>query len=143
MADYFGAATDLISGAGGFIAGQAGAAAGAQAASTYTAAANIALASGQIKGAMVQRNIWQTLGGISAAASKSGLATNTGNAQDLIRDSAHQGAIAKAVVTMNSEVDYNALKAQAASAAAQGKASGSGGFLKAAGGILGAIGSIF
>jgi hypothetical protein len=74
----------------------------------------------------------------------------SGSALDLIRDSTRQGAIAKAVVGLQGDIDYNAFMgqsnaatAQAAAYTQQAKAAKSGGFLGAIGSAVGIIGSLF
>lgn len=148
MADYFGAAKSLIGGVGDFLGSQA-AAAGSQAAAkgyqasaaSYATAARLSKAQTAIKQQMVDRDIYKTLGGMRASVGGSGLSVG-GSAQDLIRDSARQGAITKAVVGMQGEIDYDSLMAQSASATGQADAETAKAKAEKTGGFLGAIGSV-
>jgi len=142
MADFFGAATDLIGGIGGYMGAQAEAKGYTQAAQTYAQAARLTQASTHIKEAMVSRQIYQTMGGMRAEAGGSGL-KQSGNILDLIRDSAHQGAIAKAVVDIQGEIDYTSLMAQSASETAKATAAKTKGTTDLISGIVGSIGKIF
>lgn len=143
MADYFGAAEDLVSGVGKFVGSQMTAAGAQTAANSYASAARLSLATTNIKEAMVSRNVYQVLGGMKASAGASGVSSAGGSVQDLIRDSARQGAITKAVVGMQGDIDYNSLMAQSSASAAQAKASSSGGTMSAIGSIIGIAGMFF
>lgn len=142
MADFFGAGESLLSGASSFIKGSTAASGAEAAATSYGQAAALTKASTVIKQSMVGRQVYQALGGMRAAAGASGVTTG-GSVSDLIRDSAHQGAITKAVVGLQGEVDYNSLIGQQHTAEQQASASQSGGIMGGLGGILGAIGSFF
>lgn len=142
MADLFGAAESLLGGFGSFISGNTTAQGAKAAAQSYGEAAALTKASTVIKQSMVGRQVYQALGGMRAAAGASGL-TQGGSVQDLIRDSARQGAITKAVVGLQGEIDYNSLIAQQHSSEQQAQAAKEGGGGGLFGGILGAIGSLF
>lgn len=142
MADYFGAAEDLLGGLGGFLGGSS-ASKGAKAASkAYAKAAQLTLLETGIKETAASRNIYQVLGGARADIAASGL-KNAGSAADLMRSSAQQGAITKAIIGIQGQIDYSSLTAQSQAAAQQASASSSGGWMSAIGGVLGAVGSIF
>lgn len=142
MADFFGAAGDLVSGIGSFMGSNAAAKGAKDAAKSYANAARLSMASTSIKQAMVDRDVYKTIGGMSAAASGNGLHVS-GSVTDLIRDSARQGAIAKAIVGLQGDIDYNSWNAQSQAAAAQAKAAKSGGTMGLIGSAVGIIGSLF
>jgi hypothetical protein len=142
VADYFGAAESLLGGIGGFLGGSSASKGASAAAQSYATAARLSMASNQIKQSMVSRDLYKTLGGMRASASSSGLQMS-GNVLDLIRDSARQGAISKAVVGLQGQIDYNSYMAQSSAASAQASASKSGGFLSGLGGIIGMGASLF
>lgn len=142
MADFFGAAEDLISGVGSFLGSKSTAKGAKAAATSYANAAKYSLASSNIKKAMIDRDIYKTLGGMRSSASASGLQVS-GSVLDLIRDSARQGAIAKAVTNLQGEIDYSSFMAQSTASAQQAKAAKSGGFLGAIGSAVGIVGALF
>jgi hypothetical protein len=141
-ADYFGAAKSLLGGVSGFQGGNAQAQTANTAAQTYANAARLSLASTQIKEAAASRGIYQSLGGIRAAAGGNGLNMG-GSAEDVIRDSAHQGAIAKSVIGLQGQIDYNSFMAQSSSEAAKAASAKSGGMMSTIGSIVGIAGAIF
>lgn len=141
-ADFFGAGKSLLGGVSDLIGGETAASGAKAAATSYAQAAAFTQASTAIKTSMVGRQVYQALGGMRAAAGASGVTTG-GSVQDLIRDSAHQGAITKAVVGLQGEIDYNSLIGQQHTAEQQASASEDKGGLGMFGGLLGAVGSLF
>lgn len=141
-ADYFGAAKTLIGGVGDFLGSQSKTQGAELASQTYAQAAQLTKTSTAIKEAMLSRDIYKTLGGMRASASASGLAVS-GSAQDLIQDSARQGAIAKALVGIQGRIDFEAFKAKSQAASQEASASSTGGFLGGIGSVIGIAGSLF
>ena len=140
--DLFGAATDLLGGVGSYLSGSAASSGSKDAAAAYAKAAQYATLETGIKEQMASRSIYQTIGLAKAQVGASGL-KESGSAEDVMRSSAQQGALTKALIETqgNAEVASYTGMSQAASAAA--KSQSSGGILGAIGGIIGAIGSIF
>lgn len=72
------------------------------------------------------REIYKVIGGAKADVAASGLAAS-GSALDVIRASAQQGGLQKAVVGLQGQIEYTSLIGQAQMAEAQAKAAKSGG----------------
>lgn len=142
MADYFGAASDLLSGASSLISGFASAAGSKDAAKYFTEAAGYAELGGELKNRMITRQAYQTIGQEKAQTGASGFAME-GSAADIMRSSAQQAGIARGINTINTDIQVRGYNAQAASAKAAASAQSSGGILGGIGGIIGAAASIF
>lgn len=137
MSDYFGAAGDLLQGAGSLFGGLTAAAGDRKAADFYGRAAALTGVASGLKETAVTRQVYQTLGGARADVAANGL-TQTGSAEDVLRSSAQQGALSKALVSIQGNIDVQSLLAKQADAKAQAAASSGGGFFGALKGIVGA-----
>lgn len=143
-------ADDFISGAnaiGGAVSDLFGAKASTASAGSYTDAATIAEQNAQlvkqataIKETQQSRQIFQTIGAQRAGVGGAGFA-ESGTALDLLRSSASQGALAKAITASQGAITENAYAEQAGqfrgmadAATASGTAQDIGGLVKAAGG---------
>jgi hypothetical protein len=142
MADIFGAAEDLLGGLGGFLGGQSAAKGAKQAAKFYAQAAQYTQLETGIKEVAANRAIYQTLGGARADIAASGLKLS-GSAADLMRSSAAQGGLTRALIALQGKIEVSSYQAQASAASEQASASSTGGFLSGLGGIIGAVGAIF
>lgn len=142
MADYFGAAEDLFQGVGDVFSGFSEAAGSKQAAKFYGEAATYSEDAGQIRGIMLRRQAFQTIGGAQADVASSGLKMS-GTAQEVMRSSAQQASLSQAVNNINTQIQVGSYQAQEASANAAAKAQEGGGILGGIGSIIGAAASIF
>lgn len=142
MADIFGAAESLLGGLGGFLGGNSAAKGAKQAAKFYAQAAQYTQLETGIKENAASRAIYQTLGGARADIAASGLKLS-GSAADLMRSSAAQGGLTKALISLQGKIDVASYQAQASAAKSQASASSTGGLLSGLGGIVGAVGAIF
>lgn len=132
-----GAAGDLISGLFGFAGDMAEAKAYKQAAKYAHQNAIISQEAGDIKLEQEGRKIFQTLGAQQAGYGAAGL-TSGGSAQAVIRDSVSQGALQKAIVNEQTQINvigYLSQEAQFKGMAAAAKAAGEGSLI---GGIFNA-----
>lgn len=141
MADYFGAAGDLLQGAGSLFGGQAAAAGSKQAASYYFKAADLTNLQTGLKETALNRQVYQTLGGARADVAANGL-EQSGSAEDVMRSSAQQGSLAKSVAQLQGDITAQSYTAQGQQALATAKSQSGGGFFGALGGVIGAVASI-
>jgi len=141
MADYFGAANDLLGGIGGFLSGMDAAAGDKAAAGMYAQAARYSALETGIKEVAANRALYQVTGAASAAIAQSGL-KNSGSASEVMRSTAQQGAVTKALIALQGKIDYSSYMAMSKAAQAQADAASSGGWMSAIGGIVGTIGSL-
>jgi hypothetical protein len=142
MADYFGAATDLLGGASSLVSGFASSAGSKAAAKYFGEAADYAQLGGELKNRMIQRQAYQTIGQEQAATAGNGFQME-GSSADIMRSSAQQAGIARGINTINTDIQVQGYNAQAASAKAAASAQSSGGIMGGIGGIIGAAASIF
>lgn len=142
MADYFGAAGDLLSGAGALFGSNAAAAGSKQAANYYFKAADLTKLETGLKETAVNRQLYQTMGGARADVAANGL-MQTGSAEDVMRSSAQQGALSKALVQLQGDISAQSYTAQGQQALATAKSQSGGGFFGAVSGLVGAAASIF
>lgn len=136
-----------IGGIGGAISGLFGFLGDSAEASAYDTAAKyadqnavIAREAGDIKLEQTGRQVYKTLGAQAAQYAGAGL-TGSGSAQSVLRDSIHQGALEKAIVNEQAQINVTGYEAQAAQfrgMAQAAQAAGGGGLL---GGIFGAVAS--
>lgn len=136
-----GAAGDLIGGLFGAAGSAAEAKAYKQAAKYALQNAVISQEAGDIKLEQTSRQIFKTLGTQQAGYAGAGL-TSGGSAQEVIRSSVSQGALEKAIVNEQTQINvigYKAEAAQFAGMAAAAKDAAKGGFLSS---ILGAAATI-
>ena len=108
FADVGGAVSDLFGSKGSAASGKSY----EEAAAIASKNAGIAEQSNVIKQTQLQRQIYQTIGGQRAAVAGSGMA-ESGSALDLLRSSASQGALTKAIATEQGQITVNAYKEQA------------------------------
>ena len=135
LAQGLGAAGDVVGGLFGFLGDQAEASAYKTAAKYAQQNAVISQEAGDIKLEQTQRQIYKVLGQQGAGYASAGL-TGSGSAQSVLRDSISQGALEKAIVNEQTQINVTGYKAQAAQfqgMAQAAQAAGGGGFL---GGIL-------
>lgn len=141
MSDWFGAANSLFGGVGSLLGGNAAASGSKKAAALYGRAADLTATATGLKETAASRQIYQTLGGGIADAAANGL-NQSGSAEDILRSGAQQGALSKALIQIQGDIDVNSLNARKedalASASAQ-SAGGIGGFLKGALGVAAAL----
>jgi hypothetical protein len=142
MVDYFGAAQSLLGGIGSFLGGSAAAGGSKKAAQFYTKAAALTNLETGIKETAATRQIYQTLGAQRADVAANGFSLS-GSAADVMRDSAQQGALSKALIQVQGDVTASSYTAQAQAAAAQAKAQSGGGLLGGIGGLIGIGASLF
>jgi len=133
-----GAAGDLFAGIFGFAGGMAEADAYKQAAKYALQNAVISQEAGDIKLAQTGRAIYKTIGAQEAGYAGAGL-TGGGSAQEVLRSSVSQGALEKAIVNEQTQINVIGYKSQAAqfsgmAAAAKAAAQGDliGGIISAA-----------
>lgn len=141
-ADYGSAAQSLIQGIGGLVAGQQTASADAKAAAFYGRAAQYSELQTGIKEQMATRQIYQTEGAAQAAIGASGLKEG-GSAADIMRSSAQQGSLTKALVQAQGDIEtmsYTAQQVAATGAASSAKTSGTFAMI---GGVASMLGSLF
>lgn len=131
-----GAAGDLFGGIADFAGGMASASAYKKAAKYAAQNAIIAREAGDIKLDQASRQIFKVLGAQQAQVAGAGLA-NSGSAQYLLRDSISQGALEKAIINAQTNIDVNAYLAQEAQFKGMAKASKAG----AIGGLISGIAS--
>jgi hypothetical protein len=144
--DYSTMFTDL----GGAVSSLFGAIGSAQSAQSYQEAATLAGQQAQIakESTAIQlqqqtRNIYQTISGQQADVAGAGLAAS-GSAQALLRSSASQGALTKALTTAQGQITATGYQEQAnayTGMASAAKSASTGGFLSSALGAVGAIAS--
>lgn len=104
--------------------------------------ADIAAQSARIQGVMAQRQITKTLGGQRTDIAGAGLAAS-GSALDVVRDSAHQGALTKQLIANQGAINVQGYQAEASSydaMATAAKASGTGGLIN---GVISAAAAVF
>lgn len=142
MADFFGAASDLFGGIGSVLGGNAAAAGSKQAAVFYDRAAALTKLETGLKETAANRQIFQTLGGARADVAANGL-LQSGSAEDVLRSSAQQGALSKALIQLQGDIGAESYTAQAAQARATASSQHSGGLLGGLMGLAGAAASIF
>lgn len=142
MADFFGAAGDLLGGVGGLFGGLSAAQGDREAAKFYFQAAQYSQLETGLKETALNRSIYQTLGQGRADIAASGI-ENSGSAAAVMRSSAQQGAISKALTELQGKIDYSSYEAQGNAAEAQGQAAEGGGIGSLIGGAVGALGMIF
>jgi len=140
--DMFGAAQQLLQGTGSLISSQQSAKGLTQSAAAYRKAAMYSQAATSIKEQMATRQIYQVIGGARADVAASGLA-ETGSAEDVMRSSAQQGALTKALIATQGSIDYTSYIGQAQAAEAQASATKTSGTFGFAGSVVGALGSMF
>jgi hypothetical protein len=131
VSDLFGAAGDA-----------AEASAYANAAKIDQQNAQLAQEGGDISKYQEQRKIYQTLGGTQAEVAGAGFA-NSGSSQDILRSGAQQGALAKAQIQVQTDINVNSYEEQAQANLGMenaAKAASAGGI---AGGLLGIVGGLF
>ena len=134
-ASIAGAAGDVIGGLFGFLGDSAEASAYNTAAKYAQQNAVISQEAGDIKMEQTQRAIFKTLGAQAAGYAGAGL-TGSGSAQEVLRSSVSQGALEKAIVNEQTQINVTGYKAQAAQfkgMAQAAQAAGTGGLL---GGII-------
>ena len=141
MADWFSAASDLVGGVSDYFAGQAQAKGANQAADYYKQAAAITERATQLKEIQAQRGIYQTQSAAQAAAGANNLEMG-GSAADIIRSNAQQGALTRSTIAEQGRIQEQAYLGQAASAAAEAKASKSSGKGGLVGGALSAVSTV-
>lgn len=126
-----GAAGDLFGGFFEFKGKKAEAKAYKQAAAFALQNATLSQEAGEIKLAQAGRAIYKTLGAQQASVAAAGL-TGGGTADALLRSSVSQGALEKAIVNEQTQINVTGYKSQAAQfagMAASAKAAGKGGLL--------------
>ncbi len=145
IGDLFGGIGSIISAGGD----KAEARAYAKASEYALQNATIAQEAGEIRLEQAGRNIYKTLGAQGAGYASAGL-TDSGSAQYVLRDSIHQGALEKAIVNEQTQINVTGYKAQSASflgmqqaADAAASAKKAGGIGSIIGGAIGILGSIF
>jgi hypothetical protein len=125
---------------GSAVDGIFGAIGSAKAAQSYTQAAKIALQneqlakeSTQIQQVQAQRQIFQTIGGQASDVAGAGFSMKGGNAGDLLRSSASQGALQRQLIGVQGLITANSYEQQAnaySAQAAASKAASTGGIFK-------------
>ncbi len=130
-----GAAGDLFQGLFGGLAGFAEAKGYKQAAGFAAQNAIISQEAGDIKQAQEERRIFKTLGTQAAGYAGAGL-TAGGSAQAVLRSSLSQGALEKAIINEQTQINVTGYKAQAAQFSAMAKAAKTGGIGSIIGGVL-------
>lgn len=136
-AQGLGAAGDLFSGIAGGIGDLAEAKAYKKAAKYAHQNAIIAREAGDIKLAQTGREIFKTIGAQAAGYAGAGL-TAGGSAQSVLRDSLSQGALEKAIVNAQANIDVNAYLSQEAQFKGMAKASKAAGIGSIIGGVISA-----
>lgn len=141
-AEGIGAAGDLFGGIAGFVGGSAGAKAYKKAAKYAEQNAVIAREAGDIKLAQTERQIFKVLGAQQAGYAGAGLASS-GSAQYVLRDSVSQGALERAIVNAQTNIDVIGYLSQAEQFKGMAKAAKAGGIGSLIGGAFGAAAKIF
>ncbi len=126
----------LFGGIGSFLGGQATASGYKAAAKGYDEAARITQLSGLVKDNMMRRAAFQLHGTAVASTAGNGLALS-GSSLDVIRSNTQQMGLSKALTDLNTKMEYESYKAQAAQARAMAKSSSIGGIFGLIGGVLG------
>jgi hypothetical protein len=138
FADLGGAVKDLFGGIGEFESAKGYSAA----AGFATQNAEIAAQSTQIQEVQAQRKIYQTLGGQQADIAGAGLA-KSGNALDIMRDSAQQGSLTKQLIANQGAINVAGYEEEASNYSAMASAAKSSGTGSIIGGVISAAASIF
>lgn len=136
-AQGLGAAGDLFSGIATGIGDMASAKAYKKAAKYAHQNAIIARAAGDIKLAQTGRQIFKTIGAQEAGYAGAGL-TGGGVAQSVLRDSLSQGALEKAIVNAQTNIDVNGYLSQEAQFKGMAKAAKASGIGAIVGGVVSA-----
>jgi len=143
-----GGISSIFGGIGGIASSsglKAAAAAYGKAATIARQNANLTDYSTKIQEAQLERKIEQTTGAETAATGAANLQM-AGSANDLMRDSLQQGALAKSVTMIQGAINRNAFQQQAYAydaMAASAKAAASSSLLGGIGGIIGGVLSLF
>lgn len=135
---------DLFDGIGSIISAggdKAEAKAYARASEFASQNAVISQEAGDIKLAQAGRAIYKTLGAQQAGYAAAGL-TGGGSAQDVLRSSVSQGALEKAIVNEQTQINVTGYKAQAAEFTGMQQAADAAATAKTVGGIGGIIGAV-
>lgn len=135
--DFFGAGKDLLGGVGDYLGGNAAAGGSKKAAAFYFKAADLTNLATGLKETAASRQIYQTLGGARADVAANGL-TQTGNAEDVMRSSAQQGALSKALVQLQGDIEAQSYTAKGQEALATAQSQSSGGLFGLLKGVVGA-----
>lgn len=135
------AAGDLFQGIAGYVGGMAEAKAYKKAAKFAAQNAIISREAGDIKLDQTGRQIFKTIGAQAAGYAGAGL-TAGGSAQSILRDSISQGALEKAIVNAQANIDVNGYLSQEAQFKGMAKASKMGAWGSLVGGITSAAGTI-
>lgn len=139
--DYFGAASSLLGGIGSYFASQSAAEGSLASAASYKKAAKYTEVATKFKLLAATRQIYQTLGAGRAAIGANNIVFG-GSAADVMRASASEGAIAKALISLQGALDVAIYKGQAEAATAAAEAEETSGIFSLIGGVIGAAGSI-
>ena len=141
-AQGLGAAGDLFGGIASGI-GSFAEAKGYKKAAKYAAQnAILAREAGDIKLAQTERQIFKVIGAQKAGYAAAGL-TGGGSAQAILRDSLSQGALEKAIVNQQAQIDVNSYLSQSEQFKAMAKASKAAGIGSIIGGVLSAGAMLF
>ncbi len=136
-----GAAGDLFQGVAGFVGSKAEANAYKQAAKYAHQNAIISREAGDIKLAQTDRAIYKTLGAQHAGYAGAGF-TGGGSAQAVLRSSVSQGALEKAIVNEQAQINVIGYLSQEAQFKGMAKAAKAAGVGSLVGGILGAAAAV-